>query len=48
MYQDFVWSKMDEIKIDGKSLNRTKFIEKWSKEVEEYLKEEIKINVKDL
>ena len=32
---------MDEIKIDGKSLNKIKFVEKWSKEVAEYLKEEI-------
>lgn len=48
MYQDFVWSKMDEIKMDGKSLSKIKFVEKWSKEVQQYLKEEIKIDVKDL
>ena len=48
MYQDFVWSKMDEIIIDGKSLSKVKFVEKWSKEVQQYLKEEIKIDVKDL
>ena len=48
MYQDFVWSKMDDIKIDGISLSKVKFVEKWSKEVQQYLKEEIKIDVKDL
>ena len=48
MYQDLVWSKMDEIKTEGKTLSKVKFVEKWSKEVEEYLKDDIKIIVKDL
>ena len=48
MYQDFVWSKIDDIKADGKILNKTKFDQKWSKEVAEYLKEEIKLDAKEL
>lgn len=44
MYQDFVWSKIEDIKLDGKTLSKSKFDQKWSKEVAEYLKEEIKID----